>query len=494
MKKLLTSIVIASMAMAVSAQNEQIHIFRNDKTYSSFKAADVESIKYTSKTAGQYESMVITGVDGKETTISLSAIDSCLVHETGLPEVYVNLTDYPDITDLLKYGSYNKSTVYAATLSIAGNGQIDDLKEQTVEFSGRGNSTWSMPKTPYKFKMAKKVSVGGMKKAKSYALIANYIDCSLMRNAIALWLAQYLEMPFSNHCVPVKVYINGNYKGQYMMTEKIGIGGGSVDIDEYTGMLFELDSNYDEDFKFSFNLGNCQSVVNGVTGANYLPVMVKDPDLTEIVDSLGTTTSEYFTLWRNDMTSMLTAVMTTPTTGSLKDYIDLESAVNFFLVNGIANNHEMKHPKSFYIHKPSLEKGEVYRFGPVWDFDWAFTFDGVEGASASLPLVTSSGADCGGHTFLKKLFANQEFKALYKEKLDAFIEVGYPQLKAYIEQYRRQIAPSARENGLLWPDNAYKTWCIVTSSYNFDKNVDALLTWLDQRLNYMKSNANYGLY
>lgn len=59
-----------------------------------------------------------------------------------------------------------------------------------------------------------------MKKAKSFALIANYIDCSLMRNTVALWLANYLEMPFANHCIPVKVYFNGICKGQYMLTEK----------------------------------------------------------------------------------------------------------------------------------------------------------------------------------------------------------------------------------------------------------------------------------
>ena len=39
-----------------------------------------------------------------------------------------------------------------------------------------------------------------------------------------LWLANYLEMPFANHCVPVKVYFNGICKGQYMLTEKTGIG------------------------------------------------------------------------------------------------------------------------------------------------------------------------------------------------------------------------------------------------------------------------------
>lgn len=139
-----------------------------------------------------------------------------------------------------------------------------------------------------------------MAKAKTFALIANYIDPSLMRNPVALWTAQQLELPFSNHSVPVNVYLNGHYKGAYMMTEKIGIGGGSVDIDETTGMLFELDSNFDEDFKFNYYFPNNYSKT--------LPVMVKDPDLTEVKPD-ETERDTYFKQWQSDFTEMANAVV-----------------------------------------------------------------------------------------------------------------------------------------------------------------------------------------
>ena len=52
-----------------------------------------------------------------------------------------------------------------------------------------------------------------------------------------------------------------------MLTEAIGIRSNSVDIDEDNSILFEIDKNYDEEWKFMSPLYN-------------LPVMVKDPDMT----------------------------------------------------------------------------------------------------------------------------------------------------------------------------------------------------------------------
>lgn len=490
MKKVISLATAAAVCLGVYAQdapgNSQIHVFRNDKTFSTYKIADLQSMTFEGQ-EGEFVNFIITDNDGKVTSHPMSAVDSCVVRATGLPEFHVTLQDYPNWTEL----TGQKDDVHPATIYMVGNGMYDDLPEQTVEFRGRGNSTWSMPKKPYRFKMAKKASVCGLPKAKTFALIANYIDCTKMRNAIALWIARYFNMPFTNHCVPVKVYLNGNLKGTYMLTEKIGVGGGSVDIPEETGCLFELDTNYDENYKFKYGFRSGYSYKE-------LPVMVKDPDFDELAadETITSITSaqEYFSKWQSDFTTMADAVTSRSSTESLSDVIDIDQAVNFFIVNGIVNNHEMKHPKSLYIHKKALGTEEKYIFGPVWDFDWAFTFDGVEGAAYNVPMVSADGDGGCGYSFLKLLFANQEFRTKYKERLEDFITNGYPQLKAFMEEYAMLIEPSVKEDGLLWPDNVYQSWCIVTSGYNFRENFATLKTWIENRLNYMQNHSNYGLY
>lgn len=478
MKKILFSAVALTIACAsATAQNELYHVFRSDDNFTTVKGSDVNTITHKGDKTNGFTQLIFNMSDGTNTTIDLSVIDSVQVRATGLPEFHVTLQDYPNWTEL--QGA--KDDIHPATLYMDGNGMYDDISEQTVEFRGRGNSTWGMKKKPYRFKMEKKASACGLPKAKSFVLLANYIDCSLMRNGIALWTANYLQMPFANHGVPVKVYLNGIYKGAYLLTEKLGIGGGSVDIDETKGMLFELDSNYDEPFKFKFTWG----------GGHVLPVMVKDPDLTEIVADLNTTAEAYFQTWQNDFKAFANAVVSTPTTGSLKQYVDIESVVNFFIVNTLAGNHELSHPKSFYIYKESLDG--VYKFGPVWDFDWAFTFNGAEGASAEVPLVSSNG-DYSGYSFIKALMSNEEIRALYKEKWDAFVKDGYPKLKEYMEEYANLIEPSAKENGLLWPADHSVSWRLSESSFEFRDNFAALKTWIDQRIKYCNSHPNYGIY
>lgn len=426
---------------------------------------------------------------GISSDVSMGVYDRLDPIIKGKPAKIFLMIGINDIAHHLLTGS--KSDEHPAILRMDGNGMYDDLPEQEVIFRGRGNSTWNMKKKPYRFKMDKKTAVCGMKKAKSFALIANYIDCSLMRNTVALWLANYLEMPFANHCIPVKVYFNGICKGQYMLTEKTGIGSGSVDIDEEKGMLFEIDSNYDEDYKFAYDLYSHTAVQNGNNNQGTLPVMIADPDLTEIAPALGLTADEYFDTWKNDFSTMLTAVMTTPSTGSLKKYIDIESVVNFFMVNSLSSNHEMEHPKSFKLYKDSLNG--VYKFGPVWDFDWAFTFDGREGAPANTPMVDNNG-DCGGYTFIKALLSNEEIRTLYQQKWNAFVKDGYPELKAYMEEYATLIEPSAKENGVLWPADYSVDWRLSESSFDFRENFDKLKAWIQQRINYCNEDPNFGLY
>lgn len=470
--------MIASSALA---QNEQLYLFRNDKQFDFYSLKDVKSIDYYG-TAKGFSRMTISTEQGED-DFTMSAIDSCVVRATAIPDIHVSLTDYPDITDLFKTDGFDKSTIYAATLRMDGNGMYDDLPEQTVEFRGRGNSTWKFAKTPYRFKMSKKTSVCGMAKAKTFALIANYIDPSLMRNPVALWTAQQLELPFSNHSVPVNVYLNGHYKGAYMMTEKIGVGGGSVDIDEDTGMLFELDSNFDEDFKFNYYFPNNYSKT--------LPVMVKDPDLKEIKPD-ETERDTYFKQWQSDFTEMANAVVNGGAK-KISTYIDLPHAARYVLVNSLALNQELQHPKSFYMFKEALGSEHLYHFGPVWDFDWAYGYNGTSTTPYNTVLFQKDG-DRAGASFMKALASNSEFRAEYKKVWDNFYAEIYPRLLEYIDSYSLMIEPSAKRDGILWPDAMAAGYAKAESAYDTKKKVSELKTWIKNRVEWCNKHTNWGLY
>jgi len=476
-KKVLLASAILTVA-SVYAQNEHLYLFRNDKDFSFHKLSDVTAITYSGN-PGAYNKMTVTTDDGAA-SYNMSAIDSCVIRTTAIPDIHVQLHEpYESLTDLIKENG--KSFIYQATLSMEGNGMYDDLPAQTVEFRGRGNSTWNFAKTPYRFKMEKKVALCGMPKAKTFALIANYIDPSLMRNAVALYVARMLGLPYTNHCVPVNVYFNGLYKGAYMLTEKIGIGGGSVDIPEETGMLFELDSNYDEDFKFIYTFTN--------NSKKTLPVMVKDPDLTEIKTD-ATERNEYFNQWKSDFTVMADAVVTGK---DVSKFIDLREAARYLIVNSIACNRELQHPKSFYIHKETLGTDCLYHFGPVWDFDWAYGYEGLQNFSYDRVLLESDG-NCAGASFLKALARNAEFRAVYKEEWDKFYTDVYPGLLEFMDRYELLIEPTAKRDGIQWPDAYAASYAYAASAFDTAKVYTEFRAWVKGRIEWCNTHTNWGLY
>ena len=468
MKKIQTTLAaITLIASAASAQTPWLHIYRTDKTFNTQRTESVKSIEH-SPAAGK---LTITGTDGNITSIPMNAVNKCVVG-TNVPEIYVTLTEYPNATEL--WGA--KDEVRKAVLSMDGMGIYNDIAETEVEFRGRGNSTWNMEKKPYRFKFSKKQSVCGLPKAKTFALIANHIDCSLMRNAVALTLAQLLGLPFTNHCVPVKVYLNGNYKGAYMLTEKIGIGGGSVDINEDTGILFELDTNFDEDFRQQSNIYR-------------LPVMVKDPDLTEIAakDPTGATNANtLFKNWMADFNEMEQAVAN----GKPFDKIDLNRFVDYIMVFNLTANHEICHPKSVYLHKDVVT--DKYTMGPVWDFDWAYTFNntGEGGGQANVVLFYDNSV---GSKFFSTICRTAEFREAYAARWKEFKTTIWPALQQYMEEYADMLEPSALENGMLWPNPKYQSYTLKTT-FNFRDNVNDLKTWLNTRVNYIDQSSNFGLY
>lgn len=224
------------------ASDPQMFVYRNDSVFNSTHLRS--GVNVTHSTSGS-PTIHIQDENGEMIDIPMSSIDSCVLRVADIPTLHISLPDYPDVKDI-----WSKEDYVDAVLSIEGNGYCEDIDSLRLSLRGRGNTTWNMYKKPMRMKFPKKISLFGMAKQKNYVLLANYIDDSLMKNAIAFWIARRLGVPYANHTTPVNVIINGHPRGSYLITEKVGINSGSVDIDETKGILFELSGEYDEKYKF----------------------------------------------------------------------------------------------------------------------------------------------------------------------------------------------------------------------------------------------------
>jgi hypothetical protein len=308
-----------------------------------------------------------------------------------------------------------------------------------------------------------------------------------------------------------------------------------VDIDETRGVLFELDNNYDEKYKFLSKIFK-------------LPVMVKDPDIDELAESLDTIPSDtipsdtipsdtipsdtipsdtipsdtipsdtipsdtipsdtipsdtipanvlrkvssvitdsIFNVWREDF-EQFESTLAADSDEDFFDYIDVQSLIDYFIVNNMARNSEVSGPKSVFMYKDSI--GGKYKMGPVWDFDWAYTWQGDEG-SGSPTMYLLYEYDTGGEFFIRML-SDERVQNLYDERLHYFRDELFPQLMDYIDEYADMIEASAAANGELWPEVGNGK---PASTATFRANVEALKEWLVKRLDYIDEVVGHGLY
>ena len=533
--KLRTLLLALVTAVTASAQTPWLHIYNTDaKEFKSAPASEASITGFVGA-SGKYTRMIanIRGVEERMNTDYVSKI----VVGPNVPFIYI--TTEESINDI-----NDKTTEYAATIRVDGQGVVDDLPETAVTFRGRGNSTLNYPKKPYRLKFAEKTKLCGFRKAKSYVLLANYLDAALMRNFVACNVAEFVGMEYANHMKPVNVFLNGDYKGSYMLTEKVGFNNGSVDLskeDEPNSILLELDVTYDE-------------ALQGVTANYQLPYLHKDPDAP--ADPLEA--KAWWQTWADDFQALETAVYN-------KDYatiatmVDYEQLAKYLIIFNVCCNQELNHPKSIYCWKT---KGGKWMFGPAWDFDWAFGFEptyrqvdtaaddqeakqkehdeclayfkakygedgwgseeyngtwvsyyygevytysreeGMQvypfGSVTYLPSYqaqllgtgknTGSNADNwqmgnGGEFFTDMVRGNEEFLKVYAEVWARF-EAQLTDFWAAFDAYKEELEPSAAYNDIQWG-----------GSDSFDDSVKALRTWVRNRIKFIKEPANnYGLY
>lgn len=449
-----------SLAAALSAYSDEFfHVFRNDGGFNTVTLPEGEGVNFS--TSGDVPALRLP----EKVSVPLDVIDSCAVRKTDIPTFHLYLTDYPN-ADML----WDKELYLNATLNIDGNGYTESAEGLSLTVKGRGNSTWGMPKKPIRMKFSKKTSICGFDKAKNYVLLNNFVDNTLMRNVVAFWIARRMGVAYANHTMPCNLYINDKYAGSYLMTEKVGINATSVDIDETKGILFELSNEYDEKYKF-------------YSSTYGLPVMVKDPDFDELYedDPTGLNPAARLQLWQNDFN----AAEAKAASGRGAEAFDVESFVNWMLLQEIVGNNELGHPKSVYINKESLDAGALYRFGPAWDFDVCFNFATPNGNSYS-EVSASNGMWL--NRLCEVLLGTPEVQTRYRERVAEFVSDVYPELKKFLAEYALLIEPSAKLNALRWPDEMpWQGWAHIIPTYDTKKNVERLTRWIDNRVGYLSA-------
>ena len=449
------------------------------------------------------------------------------IYCSKLPVVYINTKD--------GYGITSKETYKQATMKIQGNDSFNStnttLYDGGISIRGRGNSTWNMgySKLPYKIKLDSKTNLLGFGNSKHWALLANYMDESLLRNKTSYDLSGKMGMVYLKS-TNVEVILNGVYAGNYQLVgnvridksrvnihnwedvasdaakaiaKKEGIKGDAKDALEdymtehlewitsgslsYNGKTYQIEDYYtdlpkdssgkiDVSGGYLFELDAYYDEVSKFHTKKNQPIMFKNPEF-------ANTNTELFTAAQNYVQAVEDSINSedyyTTYNGEKKHYtdlVDLDSLVRYLMLNEFYWNTEtMK--KSTYMYK---DLGGKLFIGPVWDMDWTSNSQISAGETSNYRawMVVTRSAEAQANSWYKTLIGDPYFVTklyeCYKENRQNFEDIV--KTGGILDQQKEYLLESGNAN--------YQAGYLMHRS-TFESEVERLRTFLKNRLDWM---------
>jgi len=249
---------------------------------------------------------------------------------------------------------------------------VDDIPahESLAMMRMRGNSSRFFDKPNYRISLIhpnaenNPLPLLGMNPHSEWALHGPFLDKTLMRNY--MWMNIAAEVMGPGHFVPevrfFELILNGDYQGVYVLMETIRVSTSRVNLNRYregmpvTSYVVRFDT-------FTHTPERKVDIFSKHTlrleGGNTLEIMY--PTLSRQNDTIH----EYVA--RN--ISTIERILYSPEiiwySGIYEQYIDLDSFINFFIINEFIANNDLW-SGSTYLYKDV--RGRLVA-GPVWDFN-----------------------------------------------------------------------------------------------------------------------------
>ena len=375
-----------------------------------------------------------------------------------LPVLRIDTTDHAVIT---------KEAAVDAVMSIDGG------PAQPLTIKGRGNSTWTFPKKPYKLKLATKASLLGMPTERDWVLLANFGDRSLLRNTAALDLGAQTGLAWTPRHRAVEVVLDGSYVGSYLLTEHVERSDDRVDK---TSRLFELDERLEADEA-------ADGVDLGFRSRRGTPVVYQDPDTpTDEEKSAASAAVEAFE-----------TALATHDYATWSPLVDVDSFVDFYLVSELFKGIDADcFTSCFFTWKP----GGTITMGPLWDFDHSAGYGPGKALSPYLsgPTgwwanrqddFTSVSRPHPSFSWLAQMWRSPQFRTAVIARWDelsdqiAAVPSGLPGLAA-------ALGNASSNNWERWSGAQYQV--AQTHGTTWAGEVAWLQTWLTQRIAWLDTH------
>ncbi len=330
---------------------------------------------------------------------------------------------------------------------------VDSVEDDTQDFisyynmNAHGNATLGNPKKALNVRFYEngaceekaKYSIFGMDYRSNWTFLATHNDYTLLRTAFAFDMAKKLGLRGTLNYRFAQVYLNGQYNGFYIITEKPqdvlkGLGLKEADSDTLElSYALELDNHADTSSPYFFRSDKGRNITVH----------------TEIEGCLYTKLKDFINSAERAMRSKDGI---DPQTGKrLDELIDIESFAKAMIVREFCYDYDVVSSLWFYYD------GNEHKLfaGPVWDFDNSLGRHDMTPIMLDTTICAMADTSRGGGFWLRVLYENPVFRAeldkivkQYSDLFDADNENGLTELwHGYYAQTVDMILP----NFVRWP-------------------------------------------
>ena len=362
----------------------------------------------------------------------------------------------------------------------------------SITIERRGNSSQWQGKTPYRFETVDEegensnVELLGMPAENDWVLYAPWQDKTMIRNVLTYQLSNEMGR-YASRSRHVELYLNDEYRGIYVLMEKIKRDGNRVDIsklnpDEITGddvtggYILKFDWFYTGD-----NIGGFESEFdNMIYNYHY-------PKPSDIVPEQEAYIEEYINEFE---TIMMGTDYTNDSTG-YPSMMNVESFVDFILLQELAKNVDA-YRLSTYIYKDKESIDNRLTAGPVWDFNHGFgNCDYGETWEVDNWLLEYNPEGGDQMAFWWELLwedlAFQHKAAVRYTELRQTI-FSEEHIYSIIDSIADYLGPAVDRNFARWPLLGNYIWPNYYVFDTYEEEIDYLKSWTTQRLAWMDSD------
>ena len=429
-------------------------------------------------------------------------IFSCKNEENEMIAVDVNYTESNlPIISINTYGEDipDEPRIDAYMGIINNNSGTNNINDPFNDYNGkitiekRGNSSQEQEKPPYRFETVdnngenNNVKLLGLPEENDWILYAPWSDKSLLRNVLIYSLSNEMGR-YAPRSKFVELYLNNEYRGVYVLMEKIKRDKNRVAISS-----LDPNSNFGDNLtggyilKFDWaetgdNNGGFFSLIDGMRYNYHYPKP----------DEISSEQENYIQSYINSYENIMNSNKYNSEEG-YSSFIDIGSFVDFIILQEISRNVDA-YGLSTYIYKDKESINNKLTAGPIWDFNHGFgNCDYYKAWETVGWNISYTYNDMDQRAFWWLVLWNDDnFQEMIKDRYKLLREstLSTNNINTLIDQYVFKLGASVNKNFTKWPILGEYIWPNKQVFDTYQEEIIYLKTWINNRLTWMDSELN----